>query len=222
MGRLGAIGPLTRRHAAGVAPRCRTLHRRFDLPRAAYPGGACGDLMAKQTRRPRKRSAKARPSETDDRSVEQIAAELWDDPALQAAWDAAYPPKPSRVVADFFENAPDLGPKVDPFESKEHCRSAAIRLFLKIKEHHGGDAAKHIFTRLGKPSKKQSKGLEDSMLWTNYQIIKIHNRNQGITMTEEEIYEKLHKLFPRREDGGGGTTAGIKRRLLELRKKPPK
>jgi hypothetical protein len=108
--------------------------------------------MAKTTTRARKRPAKAKPSEADARSVEQIVLELLADPAVEAALNAAYPPKPSRLMADFFENAPDLGPKVDPFKSKDHCWSAAIHLFYRIKEHHGVGVAKHMFSRLAKPA----------------------------------------------------------------------
>jgi hypothetical protein len=62
------------------------------------PWPCCGEHMTKKTSRARKRPSKAKPSEADARSVEQIVAELIADPAVQAAYNAAYP-SPPRAFA---------------------------------------------------------------------------------------------------------------------------
>jgi hypothetical protein len=181
--------------------------------RAAYPTRAAVNNMTKKTSRARKRPAKAKPAEADARSVEQIVLELLADPAVEAALNAAYPPKPSRVMADFFENPPDLGPKVDPFESKDHCWSAAIHLFYRIKEHHGAGVAKHMFSRLAKPPVQERKRLAALEVWTAFQLLE---RQAGKPVPIKAAARHLHNIMKI------GTSVEAVRELLQrVKKRPP-
>jgi hypothetical protein len=119
--------------------------------------------MAKTTTRARKRPAKGKPSEADDRSVEQIAAELMADPEVEAAWNAAYPPRPRASAADL------LFDPLDPsLANIGQCRQRALDLFHQILRHHGKPTAQLIFGELANPTAAERTKLRKLYTWSAY------------------------------------------------------
>ena len=110
-----------------------------------------------------------------------------------------------------------------PSLEKCSCWSAAISLFDSIVKHHGEVEAKKIFAALADPTKKQRMRLADVMLWSDYELLRIHYDNLDVTKTDEDIYKELYQRYPKNSvTGEGYASAGaIKKKLLELRKKPP-
>ena len=163
--------------------------------------------MAKRKETARSRPAKAKPADTNSKYVERLAAELIADPAVQAAYNAAYPSPPrASAVTDLFPEGLPTQPSashfqaaVDPFTNEEHCWGSAVQLFHKIEEHHGIDVAKRMFKALGAPTKRQRKRLQDAPLWSAYEIFREHD-GVGLKKAALLIHESV---WPRiRRDSG--------------------
>jgi hypothetical protein len=178
--------------------------------------------MAKKTQRASKRLPKAKPAAGEAATAHSLTGSAVTDLFGSAA--------PSKAPSAFAL----LGPAVDPFTEKAHCRGSARNLFDKIKEHHGIDFARQLFRSLGAERKLETpKRLRDLDLWTAYEVFRKH-RGVGLKKVAHLIYTNFVEEYGKSADAteaemhlreevygssAGATLQRIKRLQRERRKK---